>query len=240
VNLTDDLHDLVAHEPPYRLDPEAAIAGGRRRRRTRGTALALATGTTAVGVVAAVLVAQAHEPAKQQTLFGATPPVATVPQGPVESVVRAHTPAGWSFERIRESTADSFQADVDDGAGPSRLSVGLSPSPGTLQQHPCSDPEFSLGATCREQDLDADTRLVVRSPVQNGPVRSQYVVIVHRDGSGVDVGNDNATWPWVEEIRGPVTPEQKRLMSTPDVQRADPVYSLAQLVEIAKAVDAAT
>jgi hypothetical protein len=243
VNLTDDLHDLVAHEPPYRLDPDAAIAAGRRRRRTRSTALALATGTTAAAVVAAVLVVQAGRPSGGQTLFGGSPSGGTkqAPQGPIEVAVRAHTPAAWTLSETHETVPDGFQADVDDGEGAGRLYVGVSPSPGSLQQHPCSDHEFALDSVCREQDLDGDTRLIVRGPAASGPVTSQYVVIVHRDGSGVDVGNDNATWPWIDgPIQAPVTPEQKRLMSTPSVNRPLPVYSLSQLIEIAKAVDGAT
>ncbi|MDP9182133.1 MAG: hypothetical protein M3P04_05090 [Actinomycetota bacterium] len=238
MNLTDQLHDLVAHEPPYRLDPDSVVTGGRRRRRTRGTALALATGTTAAAVVAGVLLVQAQPPSGRQTLFGGTPP-RPAPQGPIETVVRAHTPVSWTFSEAHETVPDGFQADVDDGAGASRLYVGVSPSPGSLQQHPCSDHEFALTSTCREMDLDTDTRLIVRGPAAGGPVISQTVVIVHRDGSGVDVENDNATWPWVDEIQAPATPEQKRLMSSPSVNRRLPVYSLEQMVEIAKAVDAA-
>ncbi|HUR51695.1 MAG TPA: hypothetical protein VMZ11_06195, partial [Mycobacteriales bacterium] len=135
---------------------------------------------------------------------------------------------------------DGFQANVDDGAGASRLYLGISPSPGSLQQHPCSDHEFALDGPCKERSLDADTRLITRGPAASGPVTSTVVVIVHRDGSGVDVGNDNATWPWADPPAGTVvTAEEKRLMSTPSVNRPSPVYSVAQLVEIARAVDAA-
>jgi hypothetical protein len=63
-------------------------------------------------------------------------------------------------------------------------------------------------------------------------------VIVHRDGSGVDVGNDSATWRTPPD--GVLTAESKAYYATPLVNRKLPVYSLAQLVEIAKAVDAAT
>jgi hypothetical protein len=243
VNVTVKLHDLVADEPPYLLDLDGALAGGRRRRRTRTAVTTLVAGATGVVALSGVLVVQAHRPTTQQTLFGASPSTgATSPQGPIEQVVRLHTPQTWTFAEVHEPALDSFEADVDDGDGASRIYVGLSPSPGTLQQHPCSDPEFALDSVCREMALDADTRLITRGPAASGPVTSQYVVIVHRDGSGVDLGNDNATWRWfggeVHAMR--FTEEEKRRMDAPSVNRPTPVYSMAQLVEIAKAVDAAT
>ena len=237
MNLSDELRDLVADEPPYVLDPDAVVAGGRRRRRARTAGITAAVGVTATVAVGTVVALQPPTPVVHDSVtsrsFGST-----APQGEIEQIVRAHTPAGWTLSEVHESAPAGFQANVDDGQGASRLYVGISPSPGTLQQHPCEDAEFALGGFCREVDLDADTRLITRGPTASGPVTSSYAVIVHRDGSGVDVGNDNATWPWVEP--GTVsTPAQKRLLSTPSVNRDAPVYSLAQLVEIARAVDAA-
>jgi hypothetical protein len=237
VNVTEKLHDLVADEPSYRLDPDGALAGGRRRRRTRTAALTVAAGATGVVALSGVLVLQAHRPAGHQTLFGATPSAATAPGGELETVVRAHTPDSWTFAETQETVPDGFQSNVDDGDGASRLYVGLSPSPGTLQQHPCSDHEFALDSICTERQLDADTRLITRGPAKSGPVTSVYVVIVHRDGSGVDVGNDNATW--LTPPDGVLTATDKARYATPSVNRPLPVYSLAQLVEIAQAVDAA-
>ena len=208
MNLTDDLHDLVAHEPPYRLDPEAAIAGGRRRRRTRSTALALATGTTAAGVVAAVLLVQSHAPTTRQTLVGTQPQTADQPavQGPLQRLVREHADASWAFT-VHDEDATSFDADVDDGTGAGRMGLWLSPPPGSIQQHPCTDGEFAEGARCVETQLDTDTRLIVKGPGRSGPVTTLVVVLVHRDGSGVIAESDNATWPWPRN--GVVTPAEK-------------------------------
>jgi hypothetical protein len=239
VNLPDVLHELVAHEPPYVLDADAAMAGGRRRRRARTTGITAVVGMTTAAVVGTVVALQPPTPVVHDSVtsrsFGST-----APQGEIERLVREHTPAAWTLANVHETAPDGFQADVDDGDGASRLYVGISPSPGTLQQHPCRDEEFALGGFCREVDLDADTRLITRGPTASGPVTSSYAVIVHRDGSGVDVGNDNATWRWFDRLSAPMTPEQKRLVSAPSVNRDAPVYSLAQLVEIARAVDAAT
>ena len=239
MNVSEQLHELVTHEPPYVLDPDAALAGGRRRRRARSSGIAAAVGMTAVVGVGAVVALQPPTPVVHDSVtsrsFGST-----APQGEIERIVREHTPAGWTLANVRETAPDGFMADVDDGSGASRLYVGISPSPGTLQQHPCRDQEFALGGFCHEVDLDADTRLITRGPTASGPVTSSYAVIVHRDGSGVDVGNDNATWPWLDVAPGTrITPEDKRLLNRPSVNRREPVYSLAQLVELAKAVDAA-
>jgi hypothetical protein len=239
VNLTEELNDLVAHEPPYLLDPDAVVAGGARRRRARTTGLVAGLGLTAVVGTAAVLVLQPAAPRDSVTTTNVGSPVAPAPQGRIEAIVRAHTPSTWTFAEVHETSPSDFQANVDDGDGASRLYVGISPSPGTLQQHPCKDPEFAGGGFCKELVLDERTRLIRRGPTPSGPVTSTYVVIVHSDGSGVDVGSDNATWPWVDRLSGPVTPEQKRAMTTPSVNRDLPVYSVDQLVEIAKAVDAA-
>jgi hypothetical protein len=243
VNLPDALRDLVADEPPYVMDPDAALIGGRRRRHRRTAALSVALVASA-GTTGVVVWRTADAPVRDSVVFAGPsgqPMTETREQSELEQVVRAHTPEGWVLGDPRSSDASSFEADVDDGAGASRLYVGVSPSPGTLQQHPCRDHEFALDSVCVERDLDADTRLITRGPAASGPVTSAYVVIVHRDGSGVDVGNDNATWPRLDlEPGSVVTPAQKRLLNTPSVNRRQPVYSMSQLVELAKALDAAT
>lgn len=245
MNVAEHLHDLVAFEPPYRLDPDAALAGGRRRRRARTATLSLVAAGTGAVLVGGVLALQPRQPSGQQTLFGAAPTVtptpAPEPPSEYEQIVRAHTPASWTISAAHPLRHDAFQADVDDGKGASRLYIGVSASPGSLNQHPCADHEFASGGACKEIELDPDTRLVVRGPLERGVVVSAYAVIVHRDGSGVDVENDNATWPWIDRaITAPVTPEQGRALTAPSVNRPAPVYSMAQLIEIAKAVDAAT
>ena len=243
MNVTEQFHDLVADEPPYRLDPDAAVAGGRRRKHRRTAALSVALVASA-GTAGTVLWRTVDAPVRDTVVFAGPsgqPVIETREQSELERLVRANTPAGWVLGGPRSYGPSSFEADVDDGQGASRLYLGLSPSRGTLQQHPCRDHEFALTGPCKEVDLDADTRLITRGPAASGPVTSAVVVIVHRDGSGVDVGNDNATWPRIDLEPGVlVTAEEKARLSTPTVNRPAPVYSLDQLVEIAKAVDAAT
>jgi hypothetical protein len=243
VNVSEKLHDLVADEPPYRMDPDGAVTGGRRRAQRR-TAVLSAAAVVALAVGAAGI-AQLRPETPRQTVYLAGPaakPVAvSQEQSELERIVRQHTPAGWTFDVTDNDDEDAFSANVDDGNGASRLYLGVTQPVGSLQQHPCSDSEFALDGPCHETELGDGRRLITRGPARSGPVTSLVVVIVHRDGSGVDIGNDNATWPTIDLVSGErVTPEQKRLMSTPSVNRPLPVYSLAQLVEIAKAVDAAT
>jgi hypothetical protein len=243
VNVSDQLHDLVADEPPYRMDPEGAVTGGRRRAQRRTAALSAAAAVTVA--VAGVGAAGLWRDEPRQTVHLAGPaarPVAVAPeQSALERIVRAHTPAGWTFEVTENDRDDTFSANVDDGNGASRLYLGVTRPVGSLQQHPCSDSEFALDGPCHETELGEGRRLITRGTTRSGPVVSSVVVIVHRDGSGVDIGNDNATWPMVDVMSGErVTAQQKRLMNTPSVNRPLPVYSLTQLVEIAKAVDAAT
>ena len=239
MNLADDLRDLLADEPPYLLDPEAALAGGRRRRRTRTTALALATGATAAVAVGGLLALPSHGTAGRQTLLGATPPTSTVAAapGPLQRLVREQADPSWAFTVHDESTT-SFDADVDDGTGPGRMGLWLSPPPGSIQQHPCRDPEFAERAGCVETQLDPDTRLIVKGPGPSGPVTVLTVVLVHRDGSGVIAESDNATWPWPRD--GVITPDEKRALNQPSVNRALPVWSRDRLVKLVEAADAAT
>jgi hypothetical protein len=239
VNLTADLHDLVAHEPAYLLDPDPVLAGGRRRRARRTTVLTVVAGATAVMAVAGFLALPDHAPAARQTLFGATPPAATaeVQQGALQRLVREHADPSWTFA-VHDETATGFDADVDDGTGPGRMGLWLSPPPGSIQQHPCSDGEFAEGATCVETQLDPDTRLVVKGPGRSGPVTVLVVVLVHRDGSGVIAESDNATWPWPHD--GFLTPEEKRHLSTVSIHRPLPVWTKDSLVKLVEAADAAT
>jgi hypothetical protein len=139
---------------------------------------------------------------------------------------------------VHAETATAFDADVDDGTGAGRMGLWLSPPPGSIQQHPCSDAEFAERAGCVETQLDADTRLVVKGPGPSGSVTVLTVVLVHRDGSGVIAESDNATWPWPRD--GVVTSAEKKALNTPSVNRAQPVWSEARLVSLVEAADAAT
>jgi hypothetical protein len=243
VNVTESLRDLVADEPPFVLRPDEVIAAGRRRSRVR-TLTALGTGGVAVTalVTGLALVGGSGGGRSSTVRLGGQPTAGAADTGDTTSVyyriARAHTPAGWTINHAFVEEASGWWADVDDGShGPGR--IGMFRSTGSLQQHPCSDSEFVAKATsCTETMLDADTRLIVRSVSHTNPINDIQVVIVHADGSGVNVSDDNAVFPDPRDFPPIVTPAQKRALNTGTVGSPEPLYSTDQLVAMAKALDA--
>ncbi|MFN2536957.1 MAG: hypothetical protein ABR549_02250 [Mycobacteriales bacterium] len=246
MNVTEGLHDLVIDEPPFLLRPEVPIVSGRRRRRARALG-AVGTGAVATSVVVGSLALLGGTSSAPSTTirFGGTPTAATSNDtGDISSeyytIARAHTPAGWTIADAHREQASGWWANVDDGThGPGRL--GLWRSTGSLQQHPCSDSEFVAKATsCTETMLDADTRLIVRTVSHTNPINDIQVVIVHADGSGVNVSDTNATWPDIPAGRTFSTPEEKRAWTRGTIGSEAPLYSTDQLVAMAKALDASS
>ena len=246
MNVNEGLRDLLTDEPPFVLRPDEAVSAGRRRRRRRVAGTAMTAGAAAVVTVGSFALLAPSSTSKPATVrFGGTPTSASsTDTGDTSSVyyriARAHTPDGWSIRDGYVDHISGFWADVDDGVhGPGRL--GLFRSTGGLQQHPCSDSEFVAKAdTCKETILDADTRLIVRGVSQTNPINDVQVVIVHGDGSGVNVSDDNATWPKVPERRTVFTEAEKRALNEGTIGSPEPLYSLDTLVAMAKALDAAS
>jgi hypothetical protein len=253
-NVHHGLRDLLTDEPPFILRPDEAITSGRRRRRQRLVGTTVLTGAAAVvtvGTFSMLAGAPASRPAT--VAFGAPTAAAgddtagtddTGDTGDTSSVyyrvARAHTPAGWSIKDGHLDPAFGFWANVDDGVhGPGRL--GLWHSPSGLLQHPCSEEAFVDGAVrCTETMLDSDTRLVVRSVSRSNPVNTIMVVIVHTDGSGVAVADDNATWPDGPPAGTITTPDQRRTLAHGTIASPEPLYAMDSLVTMAKTLDAAT
>ena len=137
MNLTERLHDLVADEPPYLLDPDVALAGARSRRRSVRAATTAFVGAGAAAAVAAVVLLQPAGTAGTATLV--VPAASTAPSyGPLEQLVRQHSASGWTYD-VHQEDATGIDADVDDGAGAGRFGLWLSPPKGSIQQHPCTD-----------------------------------------------------------------------------------------------------
>ena len=230
------LHDLITSEPPYVLDPSGAMALGRRRRRAQLALTALGTTAAVAGVV--VLLPHGGD-APTSTL---QPAASSTPAPAADDrwlpLVRKYTPAEWTVD-VAASTDDGWSADVDDGRGAGELAFGLSPHPGSLQQHPCSDPEFVAGGKCEEVDLDADRRLVVSEKADARGWRTVEVVLVHRDGGGVDATAANGTVPRVAPGTVFTSAEDKSRATQPTITRAAPLYDAQTLIELVKAVDAA-
>lgn len=243
MNLTQGLHDLVATEPPFVLRPDEVIAAGRRRRHRRVFAVTGSAGLAAVVAVGAVALTSSPATAPTTTRLGAEP-TARADTGDTTSefyrIARAHTPDGWTISNAHFEPHSGWWANVDDGAhGAGRL--GMWRSEGGLQQHPCSDSEFvAEAASCTETMLDADTRLIVRTVSRTDPINDVQVVIVHANGYGVNVSDDNAVWP--DPPTGAVisTEAEKRALSKGTIGSPEPLYPLDRLVAIAKALDAAS
>jgi hypothetical protein len=232
-----NLQHLLADEPPYVLDPDGALRSGRRLRRRRRVALGV------VGVaIAGSAVALVGGPADPHDTVGFAEAPTAQDSGDLDNpyyrIARAHTPAGWVIAKAHVD-GEGMWADVTDdrGDGPGRL--GLFISRGGLQQHPCSDPEFVAKAvSCTETQLDADTRLVVRSASRTDPVKDVQVGIIHANGDGAYASDDNATWPDLPPGTVITTEAQKRALTKGTVGSTEPVYAVEDLIAMAKDLDA--
>lgn len=243
MNVTEGLRDLVTDEPPFVLRPDDVVAAGRRRRRGRTLALTGAAGTAAVVAVGSLTLLASPATSPTTVRFGGDPTASSRQDtGDLTSeyyqVARANTPDNWTISDGFLEHDSGWWANVDDGThGPGRL--GLWRSTGGLQQHPCSDSEFvAKAASCTETMLDPTTRLIVRTVSQTNPINDVQVVIVHPDGSGVDVSDDNATWPNPPFRSGRYTVEEKMALNHGTVGSLEPLYTTDQLVAMAKALDA--
>jgi hypothetical protein len=65
--------------------------------------------------------------------------------------------------------------------------------------------------------------------------------VLHADGTGVYAESSNAWWPHLADVVSGqrVTAEQKAQMAQPEITRTQPVYSMAELVQVVEAVDQA-
>ena len=261
-------HDLltraVGQEPPFVTDVASVVARGsglrHRRRVARGSALAV--GTCAVlGAAFVVVPSLGASPGGQPTTAvgpgagGDSPaspspsspaPVAATSTGPkavtptgvdaaMAAAIRASSPSDFSLVfSAGDSSSGGVDATADDGAGKGRLSAGL--SLGGQQVHPCTDPEFAAGATCAERTLADGAVLSARGLVAapNG-VTTYVVVITYPNGYGVNVEAGNFTMDPI-----PATIRKQDIPKLIHVQRPTPTYSLAQLEDVAIAVNAAS
>jgi hypothetical protein len=130
--------------------------------------------------------------------------------------------------------AASLDGTADDGDGPGRLLVVISPAGTTAPGNLCLDPDFVQGGSCARERLSSGARLYRRGLVRFGDTRTIVVVIQRADGSGVLVESDNFLVPTPPElVAGQPHP-------TPIITRSSPVFTLDELVRIASSVSAAT
>lgn len=178
--------------------------------------------------------------AASRVIAAPTTPISLVAEDPTFAAIRAaidaHTPDGWTID-LKENTAFGYGLDgtVDDGAGPGRLLVAVAIEKRMQQVHPCKDSDFKQGVACTESTLPDGSVLSVRELVDFKGIQTYAVVLTHPDGTGSFIESGNFSIP---DERKPITPEDKgRLVP---ITRAAPTYSLENLVEMVKAVDAAS
>jgi hypothetical protein len=226
-----------------------------RRRRVGVAALALLI--AAAGLVFAIRAfpgERAGTPAASALPAGETPgpsPTATAstttpspaPQSGMFAAmldaIRASSPPGWTFALNSDRLDGDWRldGDADDGSGPGRLSVDVTVRPGMLEAHPCADQEFRQGARCEERPLSNGDLLVLRDIVMDaGGMKTIEVVLIHPDRSGV--GAEAGNWTIAALAGG--TPISQSDLPTPQVTRADPLYTVDQLAQLVLAVDEGT
>jgi sugar lactone lactonase YvrE len=148
--------------------------------------------------------------------------------------VRDASPAGWRFELIGDRLDGDWRLDgsADDGRGPGRLYVDVTTRAGMMEAHPCSDHEFRQGARCVERPLSNGDLLVLRAIVTGrGGMRTIDVVLIHPDGSGVAAETGNWT---LTPQGGPVSQHE---LASPEVTRADPLYTVEELGRLVRLLD---
>lgn len=177
----------------------------------------------------------------QPSLSPVPPSPSPIPEGGVFgamlAAIRASSPSGWQFPLQSDRLDGDWNLDgnVDDGSGPGRLSVYVTVRPGMLVAHPCADPEFRQGGRCVERPVPGGDLLVLRDVVVDpGGMKTIEAVLIHPDGSGS--GAEAGNWT-IEPL--PTTPISQGQLSSPQVTRAEPLYTVDQLARMVQAVDEA-
>jgi len=124
-----------------------------------------------------------------------------------------------------------LDGNADDGLGPGRLYVVLSPRPGDLTAHPCGDPDFRQGGRCIEEEREDGDRLVLRDRVTAGGVTAVLAVLIHPDRSGITAEASNMT---IDFPLGPIGPDGP---PPPVVTRGGPLYTAQELGALLLAID---
>ena len=179
------------------------------------------------------------------------PPVSAQPatEPPITPVpVAAAGLLGRLATAVDEATGDlalDLQPDVvagagqldglaDDGRGPGRLFVVVSPPGSTAPDNLCEEADFVQGGTCEVVDLPGGDRAYRRGMVDFDGVRTVVVAIRLADGGGVlvEAGNFRFEAPPVL-VAGEPRP-------TPELTRSDPVLTPDEAFDLARAVAEAT
>ena len=116
-----------------------------------------------------------------------------------------------------------LDGEVDDGLGPGRLFIDVTPKPGNITLNPCRDPDFVQGGRCIVRLLANGDRLALRGVVTANGTRTVVVALIHPDRTGITAEASNFT------IGGVSTSITRRL----------PVYTVQELGRLVVALDQA-
>lgn len=141
-----------------------------------------------------------------------------------------------TLDLVPDVVAGAAQLDgtADDGAGPGRLLVVVSPAGSTIQTNLCLDRDFVQGGRCKREPLPNGDILYRRGLVEAGDAQTFVVAIQRGDGSGVLLESDNFR---VEVPRVLVGGDPR---PTPEITRNGPIFTLDELEILARAVSDAT
>lgn len=187
--------------------------------RSSATAIPTASGTPSTMTASPSSEPPAESPALDE-LFAAM----------LESIVTDRPTARFDLQPDLFDGTWTLDGNADDGLGPGRLYVTVTPRPGDLTAHPCGDPDFRQGGRCFEQALANGDRLVLRDRVTGGGVTTVLAVLIHPDRSGITAESSNMV---IDLASGPIGPGPR---DPPTVTRAEPLYTARDLGRLLLAI----
>jgi hypothetical protein len=244
-DLYDGFARLVDDEPPMSIDITPVVTKGRRLRTRRRMGYAAGSlgviGLTAAVIAIPLVLANDDSGPRLNIAPVAAPanPTAaddnlTAQQQRILAAIKESSPDGFTFEaNAARWNGPNLEGVVDDGTGPGRFMLGVSPKNGSQLLHPCRDSEYRQGGTCTERLLAGGSVLSLRGMVDFKGIRYTDVALTHPDGGGlsIETGNFTITWP----PPSVATAEQKRNLT--HISRDTPAYTVEQLAAVVLAID---
>jgi len=148
----------------------------------------------------------------------------------LETIVTDRPTVRFDLHPDRLDGTWTLDGNADDGLGPCRLYVTMTPRRGDLTAHPCGDPDFRQGGRCFEEALPNGDRLVLRDRVTGGGVTTVLAVLIHPDRSGITAESSNMV---IDLASGPIGPGPR---DPPTVTRAEPLYTARDLGRLLLAI----
>lgn len=138
----------------------------------------------------------------------------------------------FDLERQRLDGSWILDGNANDGFGDGRLFIVVTDKAGALTEHPCGDRDFKQGAPCAERLLDTGDRLILRDTVVAKGTKAIEVVLIHPDRSGISLEATNFA---IDPGKAPVL--SGNTTHVPTATRANPLYTVRDLADLAIAVD---